>query len=46
MNHVHVGLLEFLQFCAMAILFNFFARQLAARYADRPIGSALAYVAV
>ena len=46
MHHLHVGLFEFLVWCAYAVLFNFMARQLAAKFADRPIGDAIAYVAV
>ena len=44
--HLHVGLMEFLVFCAYAVLFNFFARALAARFADTPLGEGLAYTTV
>lgn len=42
--HVHASALDFLIFAAMAIIFGFLSRYAAAKYADRPIGKALAFI--
>jgi hypothetical protein len=43
-NHVHVSALGFLITAAYVIILQFFWRLAAARWADRPIGKALAFL--
>jgi hypothetical protein len=42
--HVHASALDFLVFVAYSIIFGFFWRLMAARWADKPLGKAMAFV--
>lgn len=42
--HVHVSPVEFVTFAAYLVIFGFAWRSLALRWADKPIGQAMAYI--
>lgn len=42
--HVHASALDFLIFAAMTVIFGFIWRLMAAKWADRPMGKAMAYI--
>lgn len=42
--HVHVSAVEFLTVAAYVVIFGFLWRTLAARWADKPVGAAMAYI--
>lgn len=44
MVHVHVSALEFFVTAAYIIVFGFLWRSLAARWSERPVGQAMAYI--
>lgn len=41
---IDFGLVGFLEFAAYAVIFGFFWRLAAAKFHDRPIGQAMAYI--
>lgn len=42
--HVHVSPVEFLTVAAYVVIFGFIWRTLSARYAEKPVGQAMAYI--
>mgnify|MGYP000561917203 FL=1 len=42
--HVHVSPVEFLTVAAYIVIFGFMWRTLAGRWADKPVGQAMAYI--
>ena len=42
--HVHVSPVEFLTTACFIVLFGFFWRSLSARWSDKPIGQAMAFI--
>lgn len=42
--HVHVSPVEFLTIAAYLVIFGFFWRSLSARWSERPIGQAMAFI--
>ncbi len=42
--HVHISPVEFLTVAAYVILFGFLWRTLSMRWADKPVGKAMAYI--
>lgn len=42
--HVHVSPVEFLTTAAFVVIFGFAWRTLAAKWAEKPIGQAMAYI--
>lgn len=43
-NHVHVSAISFLIVAAYVVILQFFWRLAAARWADRPVGKAMAFL--
>lgn len=44
MEHIAVGLPQFLAVSAYVIIFGFFWRTIAGRLSDKPVGQAMAYI--
>lgn len=42
--HVHVSPIEFLTVAAYLVIFGFLWRSLAARWSDKPVGQAMAFI--